>query len=204
MKWYHIISLVTDTTDIFTPRFGCLQFSSLFQKQMLPPLQIFEHLWLLCFWIKLPSRVCIFLESKEHSVIKIILICLNICFSLFVVSTQCRRHDVSILFVNVSNDVGSAKAWKQLEAQVGQNRSPGLGWSWYVTLRHGGHLGNQIRLPLAILNLMLFEEFRDGYHGGHLEYQNGNILPILNLHVAPMPYTKFRLNLTYHLGADVV
>ena len=28
-----------------------------------------------------------------------------------------------------------------------------------------GHLGNQIRLPLAIQNLMLFEEFQDCHHG---------------------------------------
>ena len=28
---------------------------------------------------------------------------------------------------------------------------------------------------------MLFEEFQDGRHGGHLEYQNGTILAILNL-----------------------
>ena len=28
---------------------------------------------------------------------------------------------------------------------------------------------------------MLFEEFQDGRHGGHLGYQNGTILAILNL-----------------------
>ena len=39
---------------------------------------------------------------------------------------------------------------------------------------------------------------------GHLEYQNGTILTILNLYVAPMPPMKFRLNLTYGLGGDVV
>ena len=31
--------------------------------------------------------------------------------------------------------------------------SPGLGWSWYDTLCHGDHLGYQIRLLFAILNL---------------------------------------------------
>ena len=40
---YHF-TVVTDTIYIFTPRFGRLRFSSLFQKWMLPPLQIFEHL----------------------------------------------------------------------------------------------------------------------------------------------------------------
>ena len=32
---------------------------------------------------------------------------------------------------------------------------------------------------------MLFEEFQDSCHGGHLEYRNGTILAILNFHVAP-------------------
>ena len=44
MNWYRIISLVSDMIYIFTPRFGRLLFSSLFQMWMLPPLQIFEHL----------------------------------------------------------------------------------------------------------------------------------------------------------------
>ena len=36
----------------------------------------------------------------------------------------------------------------------------------------GGHLGYQIRLPLAIQNLMLFEEFQDCLHGCHLGHWN--------------------------------
>ena len=44
-------------------------------------------------------------------------------------------------------------------------------WSWYITLCHGSHLGYQIRLPLAIENLM-FEEFQDCHHGCHLGYWN--------------------------------
>ena len=44
---------------------------------------------------------------------------------------------------------------------------------------------------------MLFEEFQDG---GHLGYQNGTILAILNLSVTPMPSIKFWLNLTNGLG----
>ena len=51
---------------------------------------------------------------------------------------------------------------------------------------------------------MSFEEFQDGHQGGHLGYRNGTILTILNLYVAPMPPIKFRLNLTYGLGGDVV
>ena len=39
---YHF-TIVTDTIYIFTPCFGRLRFSSLFQKWILPPLQIFEH-----------------------------------------------------------------------------------------------------------------------------------------------------------------
>ena len=40
---YHF-TMVNDTIYIFPLRFGRLWFSSLFQKWMLPPLQIFEHL----------------------------------------------------------------------------------------------------------------------------------------------------------------
>ena len=54
------------------------------------------------------------------------------------------------------------------------------------------------------LEEMSFEEFQDGLCSGHLEYQNGIILAILNLHVSPKPLTKFKLNLTYHSEADVV
>ena len=36
-----------------------------------------------------------------------------------------------------------------------------------------------------------------------LGYLNGRILPILNLHVATMPPTKFQLNPTYGSGGDV-
>ena len=44
---------------------------------------------------------------------------------------------------------------------------------------------------------MLFEEFQDGLHGGHLGYGNRTILTILNLRIATMPPTKFQLNPTY-------
>ena len=54
-----------------------------------------------------------------------------------------------------------------------------------------------------ILEEMLFEEFQDGLHGGHLGYHNGKILAILNLHAATMPPTKFQLNPTYGSGGDV-
>ena len=43
---------------------------------------------------------------------------------------------------------------------------------------------------------MSFEEFQDGYRGGHLKYRNGTILAILNLYVALMPPIKFQLNPT--------
>ena len=51
---------------------------------------------------------------------------------------------------------------------------------------------------------MLFEEFQDCHHGRHLGYWNWTNLAILNLHVTPMPPTKFGFSLTYHLGADTV
>ena len=40
---------------------------------------------------------------------------------------------------------------------------------------------------------MSFEEFQYGCHVGHLGYQNGMILAILNFYVAWMPPIKFRL-----------
>ena len=51
---------------------------------------------------------------------------------------------------------------------------------------------------------MSFEEFQDGHYGSHLGYQNGTILAILKLCNTPMPPIRFRLNLTYGLGGDVV
>ena len=65
-------------------------------------------------------------------------------------------------------------------------------------------LGYQIRLPLAIKNLMLFEEFQDSRHGRHLGYWYCTILAILNLRVTPVPPIKFRLNVTFDLEGDMV
>ena len=57
--------------------------------------------------------VCIFLESKEHFGIKFILICRFLIFIFFVfvspvfhkLSAERRRHDVHVLFGDVSYDV---------------------------------------------------------------------------------------------------
>ena len=57
-------------------------------------------------------------------------------------------------------------------------------------------------IQLTVWEVMLFEEFQDGCHGGHLGYCNGMILAILNLYVAPMPPIKFWLNPTYGLGKN--
>ena len=51
---------------------------------------------------------------------------------------------------------------------------------------------------------MSFKDFQNGRHGGHLGYWNGTILAILNLHVTPIPPTKFHLNPTYRSGGDAV
>ena len=51
---------------------------------------------------------------------------------------------------------------------------------------------------------LTMEDLQDGCCGGHLGYCNKTFLAILNLHVTPMPPTKFWLNLTYYLGADEV
>ena len=51
---------------------------------------------------------------------------------------------------------------------------------------------------------MSFEEFQDVRCSSHLGCRNETNLTILNLHVFSMPPTKFQLNPTYRLGADVV
>ena len=55
-----------------------------------------------------------------------------------------------------------------------------------------------------VLEEMSFEEFQYGRPGGHLEYQNGTILAILNLYVTVILPIKFRLSPTHCLGGDVV
>ena len=40
--------------------------------------------------------------------------------------------------------------------------------------------------------------------GGHLVYQNGTVLAILNLCVTVMPPIKFQLNWTWGLRGDVI
>ena len=59
-------------------------------------------------------------------------------------------------------------------------------------------------IQLMVWEELLFEEFQDGHHSGHLGYQNGMILAILNLYITPMPPIKFRLNQTYGLVGDVI
>ena len=83
MKWYRIISLVTDPIYIFTPHFGWLRLSSLVQKRMLPPHQIFHTS---------NSFVSEFFVSP----------------ALHTLSAESWRHDVHVLFDDVSYDVRSA------------------------------------------------------------------------------------------------
>ena len=48
---------------------------------------------------------------------------------------------------------------------------------------------------------MVFEEFQNVCHGGHIGYLHGMISAILKIHVALMPHIKeFQLNLTTSLG----
>ena len=51
---------------------------------------------------------------------------------------------------------------------------------------------------------MSFEKSQDGRHSGHFGHRYRTILAILNLYVSPLPSIKFRLNLTYGCGGDVV
>ena len=50
-------------------------------------------------------------------------------------------------------------------------------------------------IQFSIQKQMWFEDFQDGYRGGHL--RNRTVLEALNLHVASLPPTKFQLNPTY-------
>ena len=50
--------------------------------------------------------------------------------------------------------------------------------------------------PIKFRFNLMSEEFQDGNHGGHLGYQNGMILAILNLCANVMPPIKFQLNWT--------
>ena len=59
-------------------------------------------------------------------------------------------------------------------------------------------------IPITVWEEIAFEEFQDSPHGSHIGCQNGTNLPVLNLHVSPMPPTKFQLNPTYLSRADVV
>ena len=44
---------------------------------------------------------------------------------------------------------------------------------------------------------MPFEKNQNSFHGSQIGYQNRMIQAILNVHVAPIPQTKFRFNLTW-------
>ena len=50
-------------------------------------------------------------------------------------------------------------------------------------------------IRLTIQKQTSFQDFQAGHHDGHLGYWNETTLAILNLHVTPMPPTKFGLNL---------
>ena len=63
---------------------------------------------------------------------------------------------------------------------------------------------HQVWTWITVWKEMPFEEFQAGHRGGQLEYRNGMNLTVLNLHVFPMPPTKFHLNMTYHSRTDVV
>ena len=59
-------------------------------------------------------------------------------------------------------------------------------------------------IQLTVWEEISSEEIQDGRHGSQLGYLNRTILAILNLFLALMLPTKFRLNLTYGLGGDVI
>ena len=68
---------------------------------------------------------------------------------------------------------------------------------------HNGSTKFQLN-PTYNQKLIIIEDFQDGSQCGLLGHHNKMILAILNLHVSPMPPTKFWLNPTYHSGVNVV
>ena len=47
-----------------------------------------------------------------------------------------------------------------------------------------------------VWRVMLLEKNQNSCHGSQIGYQNRMVQAILNVHVAPIPQTKFRFNLT--------
>ena len=80
-------------------------------------------------------------------------------------------------------------------------------WQFWISMLLRCFPSSFSSIQLMVWEEMLFEEFQDGRHGGHLGYQKRTILAILNLYVTPISPIKFRLNPTYsqmvHVG-DVV
>ena len=102
-----------------------------------------------------------------------------------------------IKWLNLTYGLGGDVIWRI-------SRWPLLEWNNFSnseSLCHCDAAHQLAQSDLGFWEEMSFEEFQDGSHFG---YQNGMILGILNLYVTPMPPIKFRLNLTYGLGGDVV
>ena len=65
------------------------------------------------------------------------------------------------------------------------------------------HVSQCLPLGFSLIRLTILKQmsFQDGHHGSHLGYWNRTNLSILNLHVAPMPLTRFGLNLKLPSGS---
>ena len=70
--------------------------------------------------------------------------------------------------------------------------------------RHSSDLGYRNEMILASLNLHVAPMPLTKFGLAYLGKRNGMILAILNLYVAPMLFIKFQLNPTYGLGGDVL
>ena len=73
-------------------------------------------------------------------------------------------------------------------------------WISMLLLCRKSSLGS---IRITVWEEMSFEEFQDGL-GGHHRCQYGKYLAVPILHISPVSPTKFQLNPTYRLGADVV
>ena len=96
-------------------------------------------------------------------------------------SRSCRLKNLKMATVAAILDIGTER-FKQFEY-------PCLPCaSHQVTAKSDSHFGSRCYLKISRLN------------GGHLGYRNGAILAVLNLHVAPVPPTKFQLKPTYDMA----
>ena len=77
-------------------------------------------------------------------------------------------------------------------------------WFWYRCRECEKILTDILMRDGQYPGVLTTEDFQDGCCGSHLGFCNKMVLAVLNLHVGPMPPTKFWLSLAYHSGVDEI